>query len=114
MNWISEAEQLPPIAQHVLLIHPRQAGEFWDMYVAQLLVQYEGVAPRPVPKGSKWPSAYYWQTGRNRDNMLLVTGNSYWALFDGLPLPPGAKHVTDREFHYIAQSDPVWVGQSRP
>lgn len=111
LKWISEADELPPIAQRVLLMHPRQSGEFWDLCAAQLLAQYEGVVPRPVPKGSPWPSTYYWATGRGSHDSTsyLVTGNSWWASFKDLPLPPGAEHMTDREFNYIAQPVPVWV-----
>lgn len=106
MKWISEAEQLPPVAQKVLLAVPRQGGEFWDLKVAQLLIQNEDVTPRPVPPGSRWPTEWYWNSGRDT---TLVTGNSWWALMDDIPLPPGAQHMTERGFHYIAQPEPVFV-----
>jgi hypothetical protein len=110
MKWISEAEQLPPIAQKVLLAVPRQTGEFWDLKVAQLLVRHEDVAPRPVPKGSRWPVEWSWNSGR--DDVTLVTGNSWWSLMDDISLPPGAEHKTERGFHYIAQPVPVFVTQA--
>lgn len=115
MKWISESEALPRIAQTVLLCHPRQCGEFWDVTTAKLLVQHEGVIPRPVPKGSKWPTTYYWETnhgGSIKSHPYLVTGNSWWALLNEIFLPPGAKHGTERDYHYIVQPVSVWVGQS--
>lgn len=112
LKWISEADDLPPIAQPVLFMHPRQFGEFWDMHVACILVRYEGVVPRPVKPGSRWPTEYWWGAKRGEGADNLVTGNGWWARLDGLPLPPGAEHATDREFHYFAQPKPVWVGQS--
>lgn len=114
MKWISEAEALPQIAQVVLLAHPRQGGTAWDITTAQLLVQYEGVIPRPVPKGSKWPTTYYWETNRGgsvQSHPFLVSGNSWWALLDDIPLPPGAEHRTERGYHYVAQPEPVFVTQ---
>jgi hypothetical protein len=111
MKWISEAEKLPPIAQKVLLAHPRQIGEFWDIRTAQLLVQYEGVAPVPVKRGDRWPTTYWWGSEGSDRSMFLVTGNSWWTLLDTIPLPPGAEHRKDREFAYVAQPNPVWVGQ---
>lgn len=115
MKWISEAEALPAIGQVVLLAHPRQSGEFWDITTAQLLVQYEGVFPRPVAKGSRWPTEFYWEANRGgsvKSHPFLVSGNSWWALLDDIPLPPGAEHKTERGFHYVAQPLPVFVGQS--
>jgi hypothetical protein len=112
MKWISEAERLPPIAQTVLLAHPRQFGEFWDITTAKLLVHYEGVVPAPVAKGSKWPTTYYWEAnhgGSAQSHPYLVSGNSWWALLDDIPLPPGAEHKTERGYHYIAQPEPVFV-----
>jgi hypothetical protein len=109
MKWISEAEQLPKIAQEVLLAVPRQGGEFWDLKVAQLLVRHEDVAPHPVKTGSRWPVDWWWSWNRDGGASVLVTGNSWWALLDDIPLPPGAEHKTDRGFHYIAQPKRVWV-----
>lgn len=111
MKWISEADQLPPIAQPVLLAHPRQTGEFWDLRVAQLLVHHEGVVPRPIKKGERWATDYFWDASRDGRYTTLVTGNSWWALLDDIPLPPGAEHRTERGYHYIAQPTPVFVGQ---
>jgi hypothetical protein len=114
MKWISEAERLPAIAQKVLLAVPRQHGEFWDLKIAQLLVRHEDVFPRPVAKGSRWPTDYYWDSSRDGRDVCLITGNSWWALMDNIPLPPGAEHMAERGFHYIAQPTPVFVSQSRP
>lgn len=112
MKWISEAEKLPPIAQKVLLAVPRQFGEFWDLKVAQLLVRHEDVSPRPVAKGSRWPTEWYWDSSQCGRDTTLVTGNSWWALMDDIPLPPGAEHAAARGFHYIIQPMPVFVSQA--
>lgn len=114
MKWISEAEALPQIAQEVLLAHPRQQGEFWDITTARLLVQHEGVAPMPVPKGAEWATTYYWETNRGgsaTSHPFLITGNSWWTLMDDIPLPPGAEHMFERGYHYVAQPKPVWVSR---
>lgn len=113
MKWISEAEQLPEIAQKVLLAHPRQTGEFWDLHVAQLLVRHEGVVPRPIAKGDRWATEYFWDWSNDGRGTVLVTGNSWWARMDEIPLPPGAEHQTIRGFHCIVQPTPVFVGQWR-
>lgn len=114
MKWISEAEQLPPIAQNVLLAVPRQFVEFWDLTTAKLLVQYEGVTPLPISKGQKWPTTYWWERnhgGSIKRHPCLITGNAWWTLLDAIPLPPGAEHRTERGHHYIAQPSPVFVMQ---
>ncbi len=116
MKWISESEALPEIAQVVLLLHPRQSGEFWNLTTAMLLVQYDGVVPVPVAKGARWPTTYFWETnhgGSVKSHPYLVSGNSWWSILDDIPLPTGAEHKNDRGFHYIAQPVPVFVGQSR-
>lgn len=113
LKWISEAEALPRTAQKVLLAHPRQAGEFWDLHVAQILIQYEGVCPMPVKVNTRWPANYWWSWGDKTAADLLVTGNAWWAFLDGLPLPPGAEHATERGYSFIAQPRPVFVGQSK-
>lgn len=114
LKWISEAEELPPIAQPVFLMHPRQFDNLWDICVAMILVQYDGVHPRPVPKGSRWPSTYYWGSGRGNNSLTyLVTGNSWWASCRDINLPPGAEHDKDREFDLIFQPELVCVGQDR-
>ena len=113
MKWISEEHELPRVAQKVLLAVPRQNGEFWDLKVAQLLVRHEDVVPLPVKKGSRWPVEYSWDSSRDGKDVTLVTGNAWWALLDDIPLPPGATHMQDRGFHYIAQPEPVWVPGGR-
>ena|SRR5882757_6504880 len=116
MKWISEAEALPEIAQTVLLAHPRQHDQFLDITTAKLLVQYEGVVPVPVAKGSKWPSTYYWETnhgGSVKSHPYLVSGNSWWTLMDSIPLPPGAEHRLERGHHYIAQPSLIFVPQGQ-
>jgi len=112
VKWVSESERLPKIAQKVLLAHPRQFDNFWDIKVAQLLVSYEGVVPRPVPRGSKWATEYWWDSSRDGREINLITGNSWWALFDQIPLPPGAEHAHERGYHFISQPTLIWVGKS--
>jgi hypothetical protein len=115
MKWISEAESLPRIAQLILLAVPRQQGEFWDITTAQLLVRYEGVAPRPVAKGSRWPAEYWWESSRggsSQSHPFLLTGNAWWSLLDDIPLPPGAEHMNERGYHYIAQPELVFIPQA--
>ena len=109
MKWISEADELPPIAQSVFYAHPRMSGDFWDISVARILVQYEGVAPRPVKAGHRWPTAYWWSDG----STTLITGNGWWAKMDDIPLPPGAEHRHARGQHYVAQPVPVFIPQSK-
>lgn len=114
MKWISEAEALPKIAQLVLLAHPRQQGEFWDITTAKMLVQYEGVVPVPVAKGSRWPTTYYWESnhgGSFQSHPYLITGNSWWSLLDDISLPPGAEHLMERGYCYVAQPVSVFVAQ---
>jgi len=110
MEWKSEAAELPVIAQSVLLAVPRQFGEFWDLKVAQILVRHEGVIPKPIPLGSRWPVDFWWSTGRGPHDTNMVTGNSWWAPLDEIPLPPGAEHKIIRGYHIIAQPTSVWVG----
>ncbi len=114
MKWISEEKALPQIGQVVLLAHPRQADDVWDIRTAQLLAQYEGIIPLPVLKGSRWPTTYYWELNRGgsaQSHPVLITGNSWWALLNDIPLPPGAEHRTERGYHYVAQPEPVFVAQ---
>lgn len=111
LTWISETERLPPVAQKVLLAVPRQCGEFWDLNVAQILIRHEGVMPKPIAKGDRWPVDYYWS--RDKRDTILITGNAWWALTDKIPLPPGAEHMTERGFHYVAQPSPVFISQSK-
>jgi hypothetical protein len=117
LKWISEADALPPIAQPVFLMTPRQSGDFWDMSVACILVDYEGVRPRPIKPGDQWPTTYRWGRTYGGDLISLVTGNAWWALMNEIPLPPGAEHASrvafgDRQ-HWFAQPKPVFVGQKR-
>src|SRR5262245_54211539 len=93
IRWISEGQRLPPIGLSVFVAHPRQSGEFWDIKVQCLLCRHEDVIPKPIKAGSRWPTDYYWRGIRaGRDDVHLVTGNSYWALMNEIPLPPGAMH----------------------
>lgn len=116
MHWISEGDALPKIGQPVLLCSPRQHAEFWDMRVACILVRHEGVVPLPVPSGSEWPIQYYWGSPRGDDRGYpLITGNSWWASFDGINLPPRAihRHMGPRNDHVILQDGDVWIGPSK-
>ena len=113
MEWFSEAEKLPMIAEDVLLASPRQFDDFWDLRVMCILVRYEGVVPAPVPKGTKWPVDYYWGSGSNVRDTRLISGNAWWARLDKITLPPGAVHDWGRRGdHFLRQKDFVWVGQT--
>lgn len=111
ITWISEGERLPPIGQPVFLMAPRQSGELWDVSVAMLLVHYEGVNPQPVQAGSRWPTEYHWSRDRSGHDVLLVTGNGWWASMDEIPLPPLAAHRNERGGHYIAQTGRAFIDQ---
>jgi len=113
LHWISEGDALPKIGQSVLLCSPRQHAEFWDMRVCCILVRHEGVAPRPVPAGSDWPTDYYWGDRYYPNQHKLITGNSWWAAFDSINLPPRALHrfMGPRHDHVILQDGDVWIGQ---
>lgn len=117
LTWISEGERLPMIAQTVLLAKPRQFGEFWDICTARILVRHEGVIPVPVRAGTDWPTDYWWSPAHGRaviDSPTLVTGNSWWAAMDDLPLPPGAEHRRGPlGGHYFAQPVDVWIGKTK-
>lgn len=113
-EWRSEANELPPIAQKVMFAVPRQFGEFWDLHIAQLLVRHEAVIALPVPKGSRWPTDFWWSTGRDSRDTHLVTGNGWWAPLDKINLPPGAKHLFDGRFHYVSQPKSIFVSQTKP
>lgn len=113
LKWISEAEALPLVAERVFLALPRQQGDFWDVFTARLLLAHEGAVPLPVKPGSRWPTQYWWgRSDQDHDN-VLVTGNSWWARLDEIPLPPGAEHYFGgRGEHVILQVGDVWVGQA--
>lgn len=111
--WISESDRLPEIAQQVLLITPRQAGEFWNVSVACLLVRHEGVSPRPVAAGSSWPTDYWWSSARDRRDTQLITGNGWWSSLASIPLPDGAVHQHIRGYDVIAQIGEQFVSQAR-
>lgn len=112
MHWQSERDALPRIGERVLLLVPRQGGEWWDMSVAWLAVDYDGVVPHPVAPGSRWPRDFWWHATPDHRHPVLVTGNAYWCSLGELPLPPGATHVWGpRGEHAIAQPTLIWVGQ---
>lgn len=104
LEWISEEDRLPIIAQRVLLLTPRQGGGWWDPRIMMILVRHEGVIPSPVRKGSRWPVEYFWSDGRTTST-VLVTGNGYWASLESINLPPGAEHYTDKHSRAIKQAD---------
>lgn len=113
IEWKSEAEALPDIAETVLLATPRQFGDVWDIRTAKLLISHEGVLPLPVMAGKKWPTNYWWGVGHGNGEPVLVTGNSWWAKLDKIPLPPGAAHATGQMGDtYIAQPVSVWIPPS--
>lgn len=115
LKWISEGDELPKVGQTVLLAHPRQGGEFWNLRTVELLTAHEGVFTRPVKAGSRWPTTYWWSSSRDGRSTFLVTGNNWWAMLDQIALPPGAEHMTDKcGYRYVAQPEPVWVPGESP
>lgn len=110
LNWISEAERLPKVAQSVLLLTPRQAGEWWDISVARILIQHEGVTPMPVNAGAKWPTSYWWS--RFHRDTCLVTGNAFWASLEHINLPLGAEHHFLNGFSNIKQVGNCFIPQA--
>lgn len=113
MQWISEQDRLPPIAQNVLCAFPRQFGEFWDLKTCSILVRHEGVYPAPVLAGDRWPTDYYWSQGNPAKDSRLVTGNAWWMLLCDIPLPPGAQHSVEHGCHTVRQVDFDWVCQNK-
>lgn len=110
MKWISEAHQLPKVGQPVLLAHPKQDYDLWEMNIVALHIRHEGVTPKPVAKGSEWPTEYHWSPLRDHLTITFVTGNSWWAQLDDIELPPGAVHVAERGFHLVRKTpDFRWV-----
>ncbi|MBL4838151.1 MAG: hypothetical protein JKY34_11305 [Kordiimonadaceae bacterium] len=104
LNWISEAEKLPVIGQSILLMTPRQSGQWWDTKVAQILVRHEDVIPNPViARNSSWPTEYWWASGERYSDTTLITGNGYWASMEDLPLPPGAVPYFEGDYHAVKQ-----------
>ena len=97
INWISEEIELPPVGLPVLHCSPRQRDEYWKTSVRCILIDFEGVIPRPVPKGSEcWPTAYFWgDPYYGRKQSSLVTGNGYWAHLSELSPPPSAEIYTN-------------------
>lgn len=111
--WISESDHLPRVGQMVLFMHPRQAGEFWDIEVKCLLARHEDVMTRAVAAGGQWPTDFHWGNPRSREGTVLVTGNGWWAYMDAIPLPPGAEHRADRGWKNVYQTGDVFIPQSR-
>lgn len=105
LQWISEEERLPIVAQRVLLLSPRQGGGWWDPRLAQILIRYEEVVPHPVRKGDAWPVNFHWSWGGGNTNIALVTGNAWWASLEEINLPPGAEHYADKHTRAIKQAD---------
>lgn len=112
IKWIRETDKLPPIAQPVFYAAPRQGGEFWDVSVSRILVRHEGVFPRPVKAGTKWPTEFWWCSDHFGRSTHLVTGNGYWAAMDDIPLPPGAEHKNERGQHWVAQIGECFIEQA--
>lgn len=105
MDWFSEAEKLPEIAETVMLASPRSSGDFWDLRLAMILVRHEGVVPMPVPNESKTPVDFYWAPDGDIRKSRLVTGRQWWARLDTINLPPGAEHARGRRGeHFIRQT----------
>lgn len=117
IEWIRESESLPPIAERVLLAHPRQSGEVWDVETVRLLIRHEDVQPRPIEAGKSWPTDYYWARGDRQDGSVLITGNGWWARLDHIPLPPGAEHAYGPAAlgggHYVRQLGDVFIPQQK-
>jgi len=114
LEWISEGEALPIVGQTVLLASPRQFDKFWDIRSAMILVRHEAVVPRPIVAGDDWPTDYYWALEKGNRDTRLVTGNNWWASLAEIPLPPGARHTSDRlGYNYIEQIGSVFIPKRR-
>ncbi|HEY1394750.1 hypothetical protein [Roseateles sp.] len=111
LDWKSEGEMLPQIAQCVLLATPRQFDGFWDICVAQLLVRHEDVSPAPVRAGDPWPTDFYWCRSISGRDTMIVTANGWWTSLANIPLPPGAAHASERGFDYVRQLGGAFVPQ---
>lgn len=111
LKWISEEQALPRIGQTVLLVTPRQRGEFWDIETVTLLARHEDVVARPVKRGSRWATDYYWSRGQSVHDHRLVTGNGWWAYLTTIPLPPGAVHASGNGYDFVRQVGDVFIRQ---
>ena len=105
MNWTSEREALPPIAQDVLLAYPRQFNEFWDFSVSRILVRHEDVMLELPVEGERASTGFWWEGGGKGRDMILVTGRAWGAPLTGLTLPPGAMHQRIRDFDCIVKTE---------
>lgn len=112
IEWISEGTALPVVGQNVLVAKPRKFQEWWDLSVGCILIRHEGVPVMPVKAGTKWPTNYYWSLSTDKRSTSLITGNAYWAALDELPLPPGAEHYFEREYHAIKLVGECFIPQS--
>jgi len=113
IEWRSEEDALPKIGQSVLLASLRQLGEYWDLSSSMILVKHEGVVPRPIRKGSAWPTDFWWGDGRDPKNIRLITGNAWWASWTDISLPPGAVHKSIRGYDVIEQIGTIFIPQNR-
>jgi len=113
LRWINEGDELPLIGERVLIAHPRQGGDIWDITTARILARHEDVIALPVKAGDEWPTDYAWSRGSGgfgSIDILLITGNTHWARLDTIALPVGAEHRTGpRGETYAAQVGDVWI-----
>lgn len=114
LDWVSEEDRLPPIAQTVLVALPRRSDPLWDIRVGYVFVRHEGVAPHPVKRGDRWPVDFFWGFAPGHRDTSLITGNGFWSSLSSINLPPGAAHSFARGQHWIAQSDFEWIGMQEP
>ncbi|WP_417821297.1 hypothetical protein [Terasakiella sp.] len=99
MKWHKEDKSLPQVGQDVLLLYKRGDGYVRPLMVT-LLIRHEGVTPKPVKKGEKMPTDYYWAKHGDINNPVLINGEKYWSDMSEMELPEGVSHVTsDNGYH---------------
>jgi hypothetical protein len=111
IDWVSEGTASPVVGQSVLVAKPRQFQEWRDISVGCILIRHEGVPVLPVKAGTRWPTNYYWSLSSDKRSTSLVTGNAYCAALNNLPLPLGAEHFFEGEYHAIKQVGECFIPQ---
>ena len=85
-TWTKLGERLPQIARPILLAR-WDAGGFWRVRDAVLLIRHEGVSPRPSDMDSGLPTDWWFEAVYGGGDTRLGTPDLMWA-----PMPtPDAK-----------------------